>query len=291
MGGKMNEPWMDQYRTDGFCMLPAVLPPDLIDAHVGDCERVRAGLGLTGKPAPGDGRLTEALLGLNRDELPGGRLQFDPALVRAVATLLNDDEPILSSGVTSWWEKGREPHSDTIMLLRDPPDRVCRAWCALEAIHPSCGMFYVIPGSQHSVRPGLYDAALVKAPRIMDMLRSPATAGTDEARAENRFIWRAICEATAEQVAEMERHAVPLLEGDVVLFDPNVIHGTMPALDSGLTRKALICEWHARDVRSYDVTTYFGSRHDLRDSTNGRLTADTAQRGSLGWHEPGWRAA
>lgn len=150
------------------------------------------------------------------------------------------------------------------MLFRDPPDKVCRAWCALEDIHPDCGMFYVIPGTHNNERLRIYDEVLGSNPEIFELLRSPSPNDSESAFLENRAIWKVVCQKTASLTKGLPRVSFSINKGDVVLFDPNVIHGTMPASNPSLTRKAIITEWHTLSVRSYSYFEYFGSQHDKR---------------------------
>ncbi|MEH2358563.1 phytanoyl-CoA dioxygenase family protein [Nostoc sp.] len=81
---------------------------------------------------------------------------------------------------------------------------------------------------------------------------------------ENRAIWKVVCQKTASLTKGLPRVPFSINKGDVVLFDPNVIHGTMPAPNPSLTRKAIVTEWHTQSVRSYSYCKYFGSQHDKR---------------------------
>ena len=283
----MADEWIGQYRRDGYVVLKRLLPGELIDAHVKACDRILSAGGMTARADRQDPNipLQNALAAVGVCNAEFRPLHLHAGLRRRVAGLLDDSDPILFSSTTSIWEKGREPHSDTLMLFRDPPEKVCRSWCALEDIDPDCGMFYVIPGTHSSVRPALYDDVLRTNPEILSILRGYRPGSHPEWN-DNRFIWRKLCEATATRVAGMPRQAFAIAKGDVVFFDPNVIHGTMPSANQALTRRAIIAEWHGHEVRSYPSTAYFGVRLDRRAPDNGKSTADAAVNCSLGSYLP-----
>ncbi len=284
----MAEEWIEQYRRDGCVLLERLLPAEIIDAYVEACDRLLNARGMTARAdRSGDPNmpLHEALIEVRVDNPEFRPLHLHAGVRQRVAALLDDDDPILVSSLTNIWEKGREPHSDTVMLFRDPPDKVCRTWCALEDIDPECGAFYVISGTHRSVRPLLYDDVLRTSPEILDLLHT-YDAGAEVSRHDNRFIWGKVCEATTARVAGMPRQAFAINKGDVVFFDPNAIHGTMPATNPALMRKAIIAEWHAREVRSYPASAYFGSQLDCRGPHSGKLTADAAISCPLGRYVP-----
>jgi ectoine hydroxylase-related dioxygenase (phytanoyl-CoA dioxygenase family) len=263
--------WIDHYRKHGYVVLEQILPLELIDAHVAACEDVQCRHGIYHKfpwrrePLENEKAFGDELHALDDNHEPTQRLRNDPTLRQHLNALFGE-EAVLEGGSTTLWERGREPHSDTVMMFRDPPESVCRSWCALEDIHPDCGMFYVIPGTHKNVRLRLYDEVLDSHPEIFDMLRSPSPNGSESAFLENRAIWKLVCEKTASLTDGLPRVPFSINKGDVVLFDPNVIHGTMPAHNPLLTRKALVTEWHTRSVRCYPYSTYFGSQHDFRQA-------------------------
>lgn len=261
--------WIDHYRKHGYVVLEQILPLSVIDAHVAACEDVQRRHSIHHKfpwrreQPENEKAFQEELSALDDHHEPTKSLRNDPTLRQHLNALFGE-EAVLKYGSTSLWERGREPHSDTVMLFRDPPECVCRAWCALEDIHPDCGMFYVIPGTHQNVRLRLYDEVLDSHPEIFNLLRSPSPDGSESAFLENRAIWKVVCEKTASLTEGLPRVPFPINKGDVVLFDPNVIHGTMPAPNPSLTRKAIVTEWHTRSVSSYSYSAYFGSQHDKR---------------------------
>ena len=264
-----NSCWINHYRKHGYVVLEKILPLELIDAHVAACEEIQRRHGIyqkfpwTKDPLENEKAFCEELLALDDNHEPTKNLRNDPTLRWYLNTLFQE-EAVLKYGSTSLWERGREPHSDTVMLFRDPPDKVCRAWCALEDIHPDCGMFYVIPGTHNNQRIRIYDEVLGSNPEIFELLRSPSPNDSESAFLENRAIWKVVCQKTASLTKGLARVRFSINKGDVVLFDPNVIHGTMPALNPSLTRKAIVTEWHTQSVRSYSYSEYFGSQHDKR---------------------------
>ncbi|MDF5721951.1 MAG: phytanoyl-CoA dioxygenase family protein [Rhizonema sp. PD37] len=269
MDSKVVNGWIDHYRKHGYVVLEQILPFSVIDAHVAACKDVQRRYNIyqnfpwRKEPLENEKAFVSELNALNDHHEPTKSLRNDATLRQYLISLFGE-EPILKYGTTSLWERGREPHSDTVMLFRDPPECVCRSWCALEDIHPDCGMFYVIPGTHKSVRLRLYDEVVNNHPEIFNLLRLPSPEDSESAFLENRTIWKLVCEKTASLTEGLPRVPFPIKKGDVVLFDPNVIHGTMPAPNPSLTRKAIVSEWHTRSVRSYSYYAYFGSQHDKR---------------------------
>ncbi|MEH2253940.1 phytanoyl-CoA dioxygenase family protein [Nostoc sp.] len=264
-----NSCWIDHYRKHGYVVLEKILSLELIDAHVAACKEIQRRHGIYQNfpwrkdPLENEKAFGEELLALNDNHEPTKSLRNDPTL-RQYLNALFQEEAVLKYGSTSLWERGREPHSDTVMLFRDPPEKVCRTWCALEDIDPDWGMFYVIPGTHNNERLCIYDEVLGSNPEIFDLLRSPSLNDSESAFLENRAIWKVVCKKTISLTQGLPRVPFSINKGDVVLFDPNVIHGTMPAPNPSLTRKAIITEWHTHSVRSYSYSEYFGSQHDKR---------------------------
>jgi len=111
-------------------------------------------------------------------------------------------------------------------------------------------------------------------------------AGAELAWRDNRSIWGKYRDALSTRIAGLPHQPFAVRKGDVVLFDPDSVHGTMPVTKPELTRKAIITEWHGREVRSYPSTSYFGPRFDRRSPQTGKLTFDQAISSPLGWYVP-----
>ncbi len=122
----MSEHWIESYRQDGFVFLERVLPAELIDAHVDASDRILTARGLSTRPDhAGDPNisLNKALFAVNVDNPEFQPLFLHAGLRRQVAKLLDDEDPVLAGSMTNIWEKAGEPHADTLLLLRDPPER------------------------------------------------------------------------------------------------------------------------------------------------------------------------
>ena len=267
---------VEHYREHGYVVPEQVLPRDLVAAHAARVDALYAGLGLHWKEDLGSRladpavreRFGRAMIALHASEA-GLRLALEPRLRRAVLELLGEEVVLASASATQWVSEA-PPHSDTLVLFRDPPEKVCRTWCALEDLRPDSGLLYMIPGTHRAVRPALCDEVLEEQPEFIAVLRDLAKGGWDRAAftAQVAPINQAALARVAVKVDGLPRVPLPLRAGDAVAFSMATIHGALPRSDPALTRKALILEWHARSAQSFLMSAYYGARHDHRRPEN-----------------------
>ncbi len=270
----MNLP--EQYREHGYVVLPQALPDDLIDEHVIMMDALYEEFGLRSKAdllrQTGEvafrNRFGQAMAAVHARP-DGLRLALWPKLRNTVIDLLGEDV-ILSSASTVQWGSEARAHSDTIVMFRGPPERVCRAWVALEDLDPDSGLLYMMPGTHRSIRPTLCDEVLGAHPEFKAILHDLAAGGYDEASFGNKVkpIAEAALHAIADKVADAPQVPMALRKGDAVVFNLGTIHGALPRINLALTRKAMILEWHGRSARSFSLAAYFGSEYDHRRDEN-----------------------
>ncbi len=287
----------EQLCEEGYAVLPVALPAPLLDRHAEAVESLLAdfdcehNVGLQHPSRERERELRERLDRLEYGHEEGAMpLAFTPEIQDRICELFGV-EPVLTSARTTLWEAGdRAAHFDTSMLSTTPHTGVYRTWCALDDIDPSCGTFYVYPGTHVSLpdevcrealkRPGVAESlqALVEAydrcGRRMD-----ATTCEPAWKQFHGLAWPVICELVAEKTKHLERKAFPLRKGEVLVFSPRVVHGTMPRTDPSLPRKCQISEWRASTARMFFAAESFGPTHDLRGRPGaGRLASEGAVR-------------
>ena len=276
--------WIGDFLEHGFTVLPKVLPRDLIDEHVAAVAEVFARHG-----APHNTRLVEwdkpRQEALHRDlaelESPDSaslRLSMHPEIRERLRELFRE-EPVRCSVRTALWEFGdRAPHFDTSFVSTTPEDAVCRAWCALDDIHPDSGVFYVVPGTHRTIRTQLLSEILFEKPEFEELLERLYEDREGVQPELHRRVWPFLSAKMAAAIESTERHTFAPGKGDVILFSPNVIHGTMPRRDESLPRKVMISEWRARSARIYFASDHFGPGYDRRYRPGAGRAADLDAR-------------
>jgi hypothetical protein len=263
-------PWLEQYRTRGYTILPQLLPYDMIDAHLQALEAVWARHGFDQKQLPppaAAAALAADVRALHLEYEASLSLSLAPAL-RSRAQEVLEDEPVLGVAFSHRWELGREPHRDAGLIYHDPPDKICRTWAALENIHPDAGMLYLVPGTHLTA--DVYDDLLREHPHLRQSLEDLAqgSESEEEWRRKRAPLQESITAQVLKELAGAVQEPIPLRKGDVLLFDVRLIHGTLPCRDATRTRKVMIQDWRTRDGRSYFASAYFGSSHDYRNPEN-----------------------
>jgi ectoine hydroxylase-related dioxygenase (phytanoyl-CoA dioxygenase family) len=154
---------------------------------------------------------------------------------------------------------------------------------ALFDIHPGSGICYVMPGTHRTAWPRILAEILAERPEFSQTLDRFAT---DRAAAQagwRRDILPLAFQRTAAAIAGVPRVTFPLDKGDVVLFSPSVIHGTMARSDAMLPRKVMISEWRARIAMIHHPGEHFGVAYDHRQRPGAGIPADRdAMHSSLG---------
>ena len=267
----MSEQWQRQFREEGYALLPQVLPHALIDQHVDGVSAIFERHGahhnarLVEWEKPREAAFHEDLDRLDREEGASFALSMQPTITERLQELFGEP-PVRCSVRTALWEFGdRAPHFDTTFVSTTPTDAVCRAWCALEDIHPDSGVFYVVPGTHRAVRSQILESTLRENPEFLDILKRLAA---DRALVQpelHRRVWPDLCVRMAAAIRALPRRTFALRKGDVVLFSPNAIHGTMPRINPALSRKVMISEWRARSAVLYFASEHFGTLYDRRD--------------------------
>ncbi len=296
--------WTDKYHRDGYVIFEALVPADAIDIHVAaltglldsyNCGHNRSLHHLDGKTKA---ELSRKLNELEYSETQSLPLSLSEPLQEKIGQIFGN-KPILSNTRSSLWEAGdRAPHFDTSMLSTTPFHHVCRSWCALDDIDAGSGTFYVIPGT-HKKLPDEVCRAILEQPHVcerfsqLENLYKECDGNVDSLSQSpiwkdfHSTVWPMICDSVVQKIQNAPRKAFPLRKGDVVLFNPRIVHGTMPRTDLRLPRKSKISEWRSPDSTIYFATEYFGPTRDGRNKPNsGRFAALGAVNTSWGAYIP-----
>jgi hypothetical protein len=235
------------WRRDGVLRLDGVIPTDLIDAYVAVREKVDAPHGWT-CPVPYT-HLKEV-----RD------ICLHRPLVEIMQGLL-DEPPVLNLNLTGWVSTERKWHQDDYLNPGHVNGRYIAAWIALDDIHPDCGPFEYVPGSN-------------RWPTLRgDLVRQFLT--EDEANQHGQpgdwGHWAEISEAMVAEAIETEIRArkaevQPFLgrKGDVLLWHACTMHrGAKPNVP-GMKRPSLIAHYSTPSREDF-------VQHNIKASETGGL--------------------
>jgi len=249
----MQRDWREDFSTQGYVICKNILPPDLIDEHLKQVSALCARFGvvdlesLVSLPIETDDAFMAAMLDLHyRNEL-ARKLIFNRIMRRVLAELFGA-EPILSFARSSLWEPGNmRAHVDTAFRSPDAPYSVCRTWCALENIDAESGRFYLIPGSHRTLMPRLCDEVIAENPELQELSRKLADEPENWWRLFSRG-WPKVNAKVPDRIDGNQKVSFEMNKGDVIFFNPAVVHGTVDCLDPKGDRKVMICEWTTREA-------------------------------------------
>jgi hypothetical protein len=173
---------------------------------------------------------------------PTLQLQFSPALADALRQLLRQEPVALFTTTFEVSPLARRaatntdltPHLHNFELVAEPADAFVLAWIALEDVRPEAGPMWILPGSHHVWRdfPLELAAEVRRHPRLLAMLnvahsRRLQLEQWSQLVASITAIARKLIHTRTLEPA-IRPHPVLLKKGDVLLFDPSLLHGTLP---------------------------------------------------------------
>jgi phytanoyl-CoA hydroxylase len=115
------------------------------------------------------------------------------------------------------------PHTDNFYVDSVPNGHLIAGWIALEDIHPDAGPFYVMPGSH------LLDFKLKDCDSTGSIVKDSETGFARVTNYGNEH---------ADKFLNPQ-----LLKGDAIFWHPSTIHGSMPTLNTELSRKSISCHF------------------------------------------------
>jgi len=269
--------WLIQYHRDGYAVLEGVLPSDLIDSHLdafGALTQQHMALraGADEKPrvlSPDEQeRLLREQAALYYEHEPTLGLILHARLREILNAAFNGEGALIGYPKTVIRGGGVDTHRDPSSFVLEPGGNFCRFWIALEDLEPESGLVYVYPGT--FLPPDFYDRLLDERPDLLQILQDLARDGCgtmNQFMSRMAAFQRPIMEKFRAEAETRERVTFQLKKGDVLLFKPSLLHGSLKA-DPNLTRKSLILDCQGESVRRYLPHAYYGSRHDFRRPEN-----------------------
>jgi len=259
--------WREEYRDRGFVIVENVLSHGLIDTHLSDVAVLVQHYGVVDAatqaalPMPLDDELMAAMLDLHRRSEVARHLMHNRVIIALMRQLFGA-LPVLTMARSALWEPGNmQAHVDTAFRSPDPPYAVCRAWCALEDIHPDSGRFYLVPGTHRTLTPRLCWEVLNERPDLHALFKRLPYEPQSWFRLHGRG-WSYVSAKVTDRIDPRAMLSFDLKKGDVVLFNPAMAHGTLPCTDPSLTRKMMVCEWAIEEDAA--VETRRESRREAR---------------------------
>jgi hypothetical protein len=198
----------------------------------------------------------------DRTHLP---LAFSPALVQ-FAQHMFDAEPVLRLFGTHQRSLKTPLHTDALFSTSpDPIEKEFKVWCALEDIHEASGPVYFYPTSHKTVAGPARDELIEEFPELHDVFNGQRSAWT------HKMSWGECLTAKLYKgVRELGLpRVVPTLDkGDVILFMPTIVHGTLNPEEPERSRRCALFYLYGEGAPFYEARTFFGAHRDLRRPEN-----------------------
>jgi len=249
--------WREECRDLGFVIVENVLSHSLIDKHLSDVSALVQHYGVVDAatqaalPMPFDDELMAAMLDLHRRSEVARGLMRNRVITALMRQLFG--APRSHVARSALWEPGNmKAHVDTAFRSPDPPYSICRAWCALEDIHPDSGRFYLVPGTHRTVTPQLSWEVLNERPDLHALFKRVTYEPQSWFRLHGRG-WSYVSAKVADRVDPRAMLSFDLRKGDVVLFNPAMVYGTLQCMDPSLTRKMMVCEWAIEETATVET--------------------------------------
>ena len=131
-------------------------------------------------------------------------------------------------------------HSDSIHMTTYPLGYLIAVWIALEDTNSDNGPLFYYPGSH----------------RLPYLLNEDFNEGSNSLRLGRKDYgdYEDRIEATIRE-KQLEKEIFIAHKGDVLIWHANLIHGGMPILNPGMTRKSMVIHYYAADVIKYHEIT------------------------------------
>ncbi|MEM8499861.1 MAG: phytanoyl-CoA dioxygenase family protein [Pseudomonadota bacterium] len=237
---------LDQWRRDGYVILPQAIAPQMIDAYRTELEAITAGkdcsLLITGAKFAGQRQYCRDAVNPN-DSIriiddymfneASRRLLFHPEIVGFLRKVFAA-KPLLTQSLNFEYGSAQSYHQDTAFVRMTSPFKLAACWIALEDVQPGSGALKFVPGSH----------------QWTDFLFSGAHTHYDEER---------------DGIAELDRwqqwlenkisaHAIPAKhfiakKGDVLIWHAGLAHGGGDIENTELTRRSLVAHYCSQGTR------------------------------------------
>jgi hypothetical protein len=272
-----NTRFTEHLDQNGFFVWPGLLPQALIDRHLDAYAALNASLGVKpgesfySYPREKQAAIKQARYDFHAENIETQKMIFNRELMEFLRGYFGD-EPVMRQPQTGLYHRRTPDHTDSLDIKVSPHGAELRVWCALEDIHPDSGPVYFAPGSHKAISEALEREALTERPEFIDLLRSqmkPTTA--EEYFSVTKPLWDYVKQIKLPRAIEeigLERRPLLLKKGDVIVFSPDVVHGTCRCNNPTLTRKYFVAYWAAASAVWYESRAYWGPYHDYRHPEN-----------------------
>jgi len=268
----------DCYACDGYLIMPRVLSEADCQGLLQKLEAAFASeswLDLAEQEKPDEDRHAGVRRRVERlDEIaPERRRLLLSETIQAPLRVLMEDEPALMSqnipfrygpAHSSFMERGRplDRNAHVHHYSHIEPERACvMAWLALEDIVEEAGPMWVAPGS-HLINKGLFDNILAENPDLDKELIALRCSGADYITGWVNWFTRMqsiMTERLEDSIPKRERIPILIGQGDIVLFDPALSHGTIPPTNLDRTRWSIVAKYKGQKALEWSWASWFGS--------------------------------
>lgn len=220
--------WSDK----GYLIIEGCFSPAEADAIQRETDRLAA----RGRLRPTH---DNKLLFANRRSEIIRQLTHDKRLISVLGFIL--DKTVLPFQTINFIRgSSQRAHSDSIHMTTYPLGYLIAVWIALEDTNPDNGPLFYYPGSH----------------RLPYLLNEDFNEGSTSLRLGRKDYgdYEDRIEATIRE-KRLEKAVFFARKGDVLIWHANLIHGGMPILDPGLTRKSMVIHYYADDVIKYHEIT------------------------------------
>jgi hypothetical protein len=219
-------PEQKTWRRDGALVLPGFMPEALLDAYA---ARRAAEAG------PGGW-----LMGSPYVHVPEMRdLTLYPPLMEMMKSLIGEDM-LLHLCLTGWVSTEREWHQDEYLSADFVNSWYAAVWIAVGDIHPDCGPFEYVPGTQ--------PWPLINGEKVRSFLspeererRDPNSGDLNWPKLAERFV----TPAYDYEIARHQASIVPFIakKGDVLIWHGRLVHRGSLARQLGMERRSRIAHY------------------------------------------------
>jgi len=179
------------------------------------------------------------LLFANRRSQLIRKVTTDPRLTGLLGFIL-DKEVVPFQTINFIRGSNQRAHSDSIHMTTYPLGYLIAVWIALEDTNAGNGPLFYYPGSH-------------RLPYLLNEDFNEGATGLRTGRKNYADYEDRIGQLILEK--GLGREVFYARKGDVLIWHANLIHGGMPVIDPGLTRKSMVIHYFATDVIKYHEIT------------------------------------
>lgn len=217
------------YHTNGYVVIPGMLPESLIDRVKEDSEKKAFDPNFPIKTTRDDRRVQDFW----KVSEACRELAVYPALLD-ILQMLYDRTPVPFQTLNFCVGTQQRAHSDSIHFSSLPARFMCGAWVALEDITEDNGPVFYYPGSHRLPE---YDFSLIK--------NDAGTGSYQQYPQYEDFIEKIVA------TEHLEGKKFLAKKGDCLIWSSNIIHGGSPLIDKNSTRWSQVTHYFFEDCYYY----------------------------------------